>query len=87
MSPRRFCITTNGGTETVIRKAWKGEEIPLLSRIIAVIDAFDAMISDRPYRPALTKEEALEELRKNAGIRFDPRIVKIFFEAIQEESD
>jgi diguanylate cyclase (GGDEF)-like protein/PAS domain S-box-containing protein len=68
-------------------KGLKGEEIPLLSRIIAVIDAFDAMISDRPYRPALTKEEALEELRKNAGIRFDPRIVKIFFEAIQEESD
>ncbi|NLV22484.1 MAG: diguanylate cyclase [Syntrophomonadaceae bacterium] len=56
----------------------KGEEIPLLSRILAVIDAYDAMTEDRVYRNALSREAALEEIRKNAGTQFDPRIVEIF---------
>jgi len=49
----------------------KGEEIPLEARIIAVADSYDAMTTERPYRKALTKEEAIKELLKNAGTQFD----------------
>ena len=55
-----------------------GLKIPLGSRIIAVADAFDAMTSDRPYREALSKKEAMEELERCAGSQFDPEIVKAF---------
>jgi diguanylate cyclase (GGDEF)-like protein/putative nucleotidyltransferase with HDIG domain len=57
-----------------------GEDIPLASRILLVADAFDAMTSDRPYREALPYEEALDELRCNAGHQFDPRCVAAFEE-------
>lgn len=60
----------------------KGEEIPLLSRILAVVDAYDAMTTDRLYRKALKKEEAVEELLRQAGIQFDPHIVRIFVEKV-----
>lgn len=63
-------------------KVLKEKEIPLKSRIIAIADAFDAMISDRAYRSALSKEVAVEELVKNAGIQFDPELVKIFIEKV-----
>ncbi len=53
-------------------------EIPLGARILAVADAFDAMCSDRPYRKALSLEEALKELVDNAGTQFDPELVKVF---------
>lgn len=56
----------------------KAEEIPLLCRILAVGDAFDAMTSDRTYRKAMSKEMALEELKRNAGKQFDPEVVRIF---------
>ncbi|MDI6601201.1 MAG: diguanylate cyclase [Thermoanaerobacteraceae bacterium] len=56
----------------------KGEEIPLLCRILAVADAYDAMTSDRPYRKAMSSEEAVAELKRNAGIQFDPEVVRIF---------
>ncbi|QRN84764.1 PAS domain S-box protein [Clostridia bacterium] len=59
-----------------------GEEIPLLSRILAVADAYDAMTEDRVYRKALPKEVAIEEIRKNAGTQFDPHVVRIFMESI-----
>jgi diguanylate cyclase (GGDEF)-like protein len=55
-----------------------GEEIPLGARIVAICDAFDAMISSRPYSPARTIEEAVAELRRCAGSQFDPAIVPIF---------
>ncbi len=55
----------------------KGEEIPLLSRILAVADAFDAMTSERPYRKTPGLELALKELERNAGIQFDPLAVSI----------
>ena len=58
----------------------KGEEIPLVSRVISVADAFDAMISDRPYRKGLSIHNAREEIRKNSGTQFDPEIVEIFLE-------
>jgi putative nucleotidyltransferase with HDIG domain len=60
--------------------ALSGEDIPLASRILLVADAFDAMTSDRPYREALPYEEALDELRRNAGHQFDPRCVAAFEE-------
>jgi len=62
----------------------RGEEIPLGARIIAVVDAFDAMTSERPYRAALSREEAIRELREQAGTQFDPRIVEEFLAMIGE---
>ena len=56
----------------------KDEEIPLFSRIISIADAFDVMTNDRPYRKALSFEEALEEIKKNSGTQFDPEIADIF---------
>ena len=53
-----------------------GEQIPLGARIIAVCDAFDAMVSERPYRAAMMVEEALAELRRCSGTQFDPRVVE-----------
>ena len=61
----------------------KGEEIPLVARIIAVVDAFDAMVSDRPYRSALSIEKAIEELKTGAGTQFDKNIVEKFLEIIK----
>ncbi len=58
-----------------------GEEIPLLARIIAVADAFDAMTTNRPYRERRTKEVALEELRECSGTQFDAKIVDAFIHA------
>jgi len=55
-----------------------GESIPLVARILAIADAFDAMTSDRPYRKAMSVEEALLELRANAGKQFDPALVEMF---------
>jgi diguanylate cyclase (GGDEF)-like protein len=57
-----------------------GEAIPLGARIIAVCDAFDAMTTDRPYRSAISVDEALEELRRCAGTQFDPEVVAAFCE-------
>ncbi|SDD96465.1 bifunctional diguanylate cyclase/phosphohydrolase [Sporomusa acidovorans] len=56
----------------------KGEAIPLECRIVAIADAYDAMISDRPYRQAVGHAEAIEELKRYAGTQFDPALVHIF---------
>ena len=56
----------------------KKEQIPLGARIMAVVDAFEAMISGRPYKEPLSISEALEELKQNSGSQFDPKIVKVF---------
>jgi len=53
----------------------RGEEIPLLARIVACCDAFNAMTSDRSYRRAMPVEEAVAELRRVSGTQFDPRVV------------
>lgn len=63
----------------------KGEEIKLGARIIAVADAFDAMLSERPYRQAFSKEYAISELKKNSGAQFDPQVVKAFLEVLKKE--
>ena len=64
----------------------KGEQIPLGARIIAVADAFDAMVSGRPYRKARTVEEALAELRRCRGTQFDPMVVDAFLRLIESVS-
>ncbi|MDD4003641.1 MAG: GAF domain-containing protein [Elusimicrobiaceae bacterium] len=61
-----------------------GEKIPLGSRIVSAIDAWDAMVSDRPYRRALPRETAIAELRNGAGTQFDPAIVDVFL-ALEEK--
>ena len=60
----------------------KGDSIPLLSRIIAVVDAYDAMISDRSYRKGMGKEKACRELLRCAGTQFDPYIAEVFVRMI-----
>ena len=60
----------------------KGEDIPLFSRIISVADAFEAMTSDRPYRKAIKKAEAIEELKAHAGTQFDEEIVDLFIHKV-----
>lgn len=64
----------------------KGEEIPLLSRILAVADAFDAMTNDRVYHKAITPEEALAEIKRCAGTQFDPEIAKVFIHIMHDRS-
>ncbi len=64
-----------------------GEKIPLLSRILAVADAYDAMTENRPYRKAMSKEEALQEIAKHAGTQFDPEIARIFIAIITKDQE
>ena len=64
-----------------------GESIPLLSRIISVVDAYDAMTNDRSYRTAMTPEKAQEELKRCAGSQFDPSVVSAFLQMLQEEPE
>ena len=61
-----------------------GKEIPLLARILTVADAYDAMTQNRPYRKALSHEKARDELKKNSGTQFDPQIVAIFLEYLEQ---
>jgi len=61
----------------------KGEEIPILSRILCVADAVDSMLSDRPYRKGLAMREIFEELRKGSGTQFDPLVIKAFLKTLQ----
>jgi diguanylate cyclase (GGDEF)-like protein len=63
----------------------KGEEIPLEARIVCVADCFSAMTSDRPYREGMSVEDACEELERNAGTQFDPRIVQLFVEEVRKD--
>lgn len=62
----------------------KGEEIPLSARIIAVADVYQALISDRPYRKAFSKEEAIKIIRQESGTHFDPKIVDIFLRVVEK---
>lgn len=62
----------------------KEVEIPMECRILAIIDAYDAMTSDRPYRKAMSQHKALTELRKYAGRQFDPQLVLEFIQLIED---
>lgn len=61
----------------------KGEEIPIVARLFAVVDVWDALTSDRPYRPAWSQEEALTYIREQSGKHFDPQVVDLFFKVIK----
>lgn len=63
----------------------KGEEIPLVSRILAIADAYEDMVTNRPYRVTLSKEAALEKMKDNVGTQFDENIVKIFVEKVYKK--
>ncbi|NCP85915.1 HD domain-containing protein, partial [bacterium] len=63
----------------------KGQEIPIAARIFAVADVWDALTSDRPYRPAWTKENTLEYLRAQSGKHFDPQVLEKFMEILEKK--
>jgi diguanylate cyclase (GGDEF)-like protein len=63
----------------------KGEEIPLGARIVAVADAYHAMVNQRPYKQALTHEQALTELRRHASTQFDPTVVDVFIAIFEDQ--
>jgi putative two-component system response regulator len=65
----------------------KGEEIPLAARIVAIVDAYHAMISNRPYRPAMSIEKAKRVLRNGSGTQFDPFLVDIFLAVLSESEE
>ena len=61
----------------------KGDQIPLAARIFAVVDVYDALTSDRPYRDAWTPEEAMAHIREGVGSHFDPAVCSAFFELFE----
>ena len=63
----------------------KGDQIPIGSRIIGVLDAYASMITDKPYRKRMTPEEAVEELMHHSGTQFDPKVVSAFIEVLMDE--
>jgi putative nucleotidyltransferase with HDIG domain len=65
----------------------RGEEIPIGARVVAVVDTYDAIVSARPYKKALAKDEAIQELEKNAGTQFDPLVVKAFLDVVSISKD
>ena len=64
-----------------------GQNIPLLSRMIALVDAYDAMVNDRAYRKGLEPEKAQEKIRNNAGTQFDPALVEEFLKMLEENPE
>ena len=73
---------TSAGTATVSRPQGRRGD-PLEARIIFACDAFHAMTTDRPYRPALDPEEALRRLEEAAGSQFDPRVVEVCMRVLE----
>ena len=65
----------------------KGEEIPLAARIFSVVDVWDALVSDRPYRDAWSLEKAYEYIKSNSGYLFDPHVVEAFLKMMDEEEE
>lgn len=65
----------------------QGADIPLLARIVAVVDAFDAMVSNRHYRRALSKDEAFGEIENNLGTQFDPELGRLFLDLDMGKQD
>ncbi len=62
-----------------------GEQIPIAARIFAIVDVFDALTSERPYRPAWDRERTLAHIEEQSGSHFDPRLVRAFMEMIRDE--
>ena len=81
------CIITSAGMARAIPTDLSGSDIPLWGRICAVADVFDAVTSERPYKPAFPNEEALQLLRDGRGKHFDPRVVDVFFDCLDDILD
>ena len=64
----------------------KGRRIPMTARVLSAADAYSAMTNDRPYRLAMSREEAVEELRRSAGTQFDPKVVAAFVQVLEAEA-
>ena len=62
----------------------RGEDIPIGARILSVVDCFDALVSDRPYRPAMSAAAAVEIIRERRGTMYDPRVVDMFLQIYQD---
>jgi putative two-component system response regulator len=67
-------------------RALKGEQIPMAARLFAIVDVWDALTSNRPYRPAWSEADALAYIREQSGKHFDPQVVDLFFKVLQELS-
>ncbi|WP_290854224.1 HD domain-containing phosphohydrolase [Fervidobacterium sp.] len=65
-------------------KGLKEEQIPLEGRIVSIIDVYDALFSDRVYRPAWSKDNVIRYIKENCGKKFDPRVCEVFFENYEE---
>jgi HD-GYP domain-containing protein (c-di-GMP phosphodiesterase class II) len=63
----------------------QGQDLPLGARIVSVVESYAAMLQERPTRPALTREEAVNTLKENWGMRYDPDVVRCFVEVIEDE--
>ena len=63
----------------------KGDEIPIGARIIAVSDVYEALTSDRPYRRAFPRDEAIRMVKESSGTQFDPKVVDAFLKVLQQE--
>ncbi|NLH14504.1 MAG: HD domain-containing protein, partial [Firmicutes bacterium] len=63
----------------------KGEEIPLIARILTIVDAYDAIVNDRPHSAARSRSEALEEIKRCANTHFDPYLVDVFVRLMSED--
>jgi HD-GYP domain-containing protein (c-di-GMP phosphodiesterase class II) len=70
-----------------IPRGLKGEQIPLSARIFAIVDVWDALRSERPYRQAWSEEKTKEYIRSLSGIQFDPKVVEAFIRAIAGKKD
>ncbi len=66
-------------------KQLKGEEIPLFARMAAIVEVWDALLHVLPYRPAWKKNDALEYIRQEAGLKFDPELAAVFIEIMSED--
>jgi len=65
-------------------RGMKGEQIPLAARIFSLVDVYDAMVSDRPYRKAWSKDAAVQHLQEESGRHFDPKVVDVFMDHWQK---
>ena len=63
----------------------KGEEIPMVARLFAIVDVWDALCSDRPYRKRMPRSEVIKYIKENSGILFDPKLVEVFLSVIEAE--
>jgi putative two-component system response regulator len=63
----------------------QGQDLPLGARIVSVVESYAAMLQVRPTRPALSREEALNTLKENWGMRYDPEVIRCFVEVVEEE--